>query len=215
MRVQLDPGDQFFTVLLVWNTGDLNFGYGRMGIEEFLNLFRVDVLATANHHVLDTTHDLNVALVIHGGQITGMHPAGFVDRFSGCLFVVPVFQHDAVTACAQLADFTARHDLAAARIHNLGFQVWLGTAHGGYALFNAVVGAGLGRYRAGFSHAIGDLNFLHVHLVDHLLHHLGIAVTGLGHAHPAVTRAISEQAAKLVHCSNIYTIPQQTELAAK
>jgi acetylornithine aminotransferase len=43
----------------------------------------------------------------------------------------------------------------------------------------------------------------------------GIAVTGLGHAHPAVTRAISEQAAKLVHCSNIYTIPQQTELAAK
>ena len=43
----------------------------------------------------------------------------------------------------------------------------------------------------------------------------GIAVTGLGHAHPAVTCAISEQAAKLVHCSNIYTIPQQTALAEK
>ncbi len=43
----------------------------------------------------------------------------------------------------------------------------------------------------------------------------GIAVTGLGHAHPAITRAISEQAAKLIHCSNLYTIPQQTELAAK
>jgi len=42
----------------------------------------------------------------------------------------------------------------------------------------------------------------------------GIAVTGLGHAHPAVTRAISEQAAKLVHCSNIYTIKQQEALAA-
>lgn len=43
----------------------------------------------------------------------------------------------------------------------------------------------------------------------------GIAVTGLGHAHPAVTRAISEQAAKLIHCSNIYTIPQQEQLAEK
>lgn len=43
----------------------------------------------------------------------------------------------------------------------------------------------------------------------------GIAVTGLGHAHPAVTRAISEQAQRLLHCSNIYTIPQQTLLGEK
>lgn len=41
----------------------------------------------------------------------------------------------------------------------------------------------------------------------------GIAVTGLGHAHPAVTKAITEQAGKLLHCSNIYTIPQQEQLA--
>ncbi|MGB5584180.1 MAG: aminotransferase class III-fold pyridoxal phosphate-dependent enzyme, partial [Gammaproteobacteria bacterium] len=32
----------------------------------------------------------------------------------------------------------------------------------------------------------------------------GIAVCGLGHAHPAVTAAVSEQAAKLVHTSNLY-----------
>ena len=43
----------------------------------------------------------------------------------------------------------------------------------------------------------------------------GIAVTGLGHAHPAVTQAISEQAQRLLHCSNIYTIPQQTLLGEK
>lgn len=41
----------------------------------------------------------------------------------------------------------------------------------------------------------------------------GIAVCGLGHAHPAVTRAIAEQAAALVHCSNLYNIPAQQELA--
>ena len=37
----------------------------------------------------------------------------------------------------------------------------------------------------------------------------GIAVCNLGHCHPAVTRAISEQAATLVHTSNFYHIEKQ------
>lgn len=41
----------------------------------------------------------------------------------------------------------------------------------------------------------------------------GIAVCGLGHAHPSVTRAISEQAGKLLHTSNLYTIANQQKLA--
>ena len=43
----------------------------------------------------------------------------------------------------------------------------------------------------------------------------GIAVCGLGHAHPAVTTAISEQASQLIHTSNLYTIPLQEQLAAR
>lgn len=41
----------------------------------------------------------------------------------------------------------------------------------------------------------------------------GIAVCGLGHAHPAVTKAIQEQAGNLVHTSNLYGISRQQELA--
>lgn len=41
----------------------------------------------------------------------------------------------------------------------------------------------------------------------------GIAVCGLGHCHPNVTRAIREQAGRLVHTSNLYTIPLQNQLA--
>jgi len=41
----------------------------------------------------------------------------------------------------------------------------------------------------------------------------GIAVCGLGHAHPAITRTISEQAAKLLHTSNLYQIEKQQHLA--
>lgn len=43
----------------------------------------------------------------------------------------------------------------------------------------------------------------------------GIAVCGLGHAHPDVARAISQQAEKLIHTSNLYRIPAQEKLAAQ
>jgi acetylornithine aminotransferase len=43
----------------------------------------------------------------------------------------------------------------------------------------------------------------------------GVAVNGLGHAHPKLVQAISEQAAKLIHVSNIYQIAQQEALADK
>ena len=42
----------------------------------------------------------------------------------------------------------------------------------------------------------------------------GIGVNALGHAHPAVTSAIREQADKLVHSSNLYRIAAQEQLAA-
>ena len=43
----------------------------------------------------------------------------------------------------------------------------------------------------------------------------GVAVNGLGHAHPKLVRAISEQASKLIHVSNIYHIAEQAALADK
>jgi len=43
----------------------------------------------------------------------------------------------------------------------------------------------------------------------------GIAVNGLGHNHPDLVRAISEQAARLIHVSNLFQVPEQERLAAK
>ena len=43
----------------------------------------------------------------------------------------------------------------------------------------------------------------------------GVAVCGLGHAHPAITAAIRDQAGKLLHVSNWYEIPEQAELAER
>lgn len=43
----------------------------------------------------------------------------------------------------------------------------------------------------------------------------GIAVVALGHAHPAVTRAVAEQAALLVHTSNLFLSTPALELAER
>jgi acetylornithine/N-succinyldiaminopimelate aminotransferase len=43
----------------------------------------------------------------------------------------------------------------------------------------------------------------------------GVAVNALGHAHPHLVAAISEQATKLWHVSNLYRIPEAERLAAR
>lgn len=43
----------------------------------------------------------------------------------------------------------------------------------------------------------------------------GIAVCSLGHAHPAVTKTIADQAAKLLHTSNTFRTPNQEKVASK
>lgn len=43
----------------------------------------------------------------------------------------------------------------------------------------------------------------------------GIAVCGLGHAHPAVRDALCDQAGTLLHTSNLYQVPHQAELGAR
>jgi acetylornithine/N-succinyldiaminopimelate aminotransferase len=41
----------------------------------------------------------------------------------------------------------------------------------------------------------------------------GIATNALGHGHPALVEAIQKQAGELIHCSNLYEIPLQAEVA--
>ena len=43
----------------------------------------------------------------------------------------------------------------------------------------------------------------------------GVAVTAFGHAHPRLIKALTEQAAKVWHTSNLYRVPGQESLAGK
>lgn len=71
-----------------------------------------------------------------------------------------------------------------------------------------------GRKPVSFSHGKGAWLVDH-HGTKYLDALCGIAVTGLGHCHPEVTKAIQEQAETLIHCSNLYEIPEQAKLSEK
>ena len=43
----------------------------------------------------------------------------------------------------------------------------------------------------------------------------GVAVNALGHSHPKLVAALTDQASKLWHCSNLYRIPEQEAVARK
>jgi acetylornithine/N-succinyldiaminopimelate aminotransferase len=43
----------------------------------------------------------------------------------------------------------------------------------------------------------------------------GIAVNGLGHAHPVLTRALCEQAGRIIHTSNLFRVPEQEAAAQR
>src|SRR5205085_3528167 len=43
----------------------------------------------------------------------------------------------------------------------------------------------------------------------------GVAVSALGHAHPRLVAAVTEQAGKLWHTSNLFCIPEGERLAAR
>lgn len=69
-----------------------------------------------------------------------------------------------------------------------------------------------GRLPVAFSH--GEGVYIHDTTGKRYLDALaGIAVSTLGHNHPALVRAITEQAGRVMHTSNLYGIPVQEELA--
>lgn len=69
-----------------------------------------------------------------------------------------------------------------------------------------------GRQDLAFTHGRGEYLY-DVEGKEYLDMVAGIAVNSLGHAHPAMTAAICDQASRLIHVSNLYRIKEQAELA--
>jgi len=79
-------------------------------------------------------------------------------------------------------------------------------------LFSKNVVPSYGRFDIALSHGAGS-HLLDVNGKRYLDLGGGIAVSALGHAHPAITEALVEQSRKIVHCSNYYYHEPQGRLA--
>jgi hypothetical protein len=116
-------GEDLLAVPLVRYADHLHIGDLGVGVEELLDLARVDVLPASDDHVLDAADDLDVAVLAHHRQVAGVHPAPRVDRLRRLLRFVPVAEHHAVAAGAQFARLTARPGHARHRVDDLDLDV--------------------------------------------------------------------------------------------
>src|SRR5581483_7371339 len=168
----LDPGHQLLAVLDVGDADHLDVAHVGVGVEELLDLPGVDVLPAPDDHVLDAADDVDVAVLVHGGQVAGVHPARPVDGLGGALRVVPVAGHHRVAPGAQLAGRPPGDDPARLGVGDLHLDVGVDPPHRRHPVLQAVVGRRLGRHRGGLGHAVGDGDVLHVHAGYHLFHDL-------------------------------------------
>ena len=79
---------------------------------------------------------------------------------------------------------------------------------------NHAVMGNYGRAELAFSHGEGSW-LISTEGSRYLDFATGIAVNTLGHSHPKLVAALTQQAGKLWHVSNLYEIPEQAELASR
>src|SRR5690606_15069419 len=139
-----DPGLHRLATTGVRHAGDGHFENRRVLGQHLFYLARVDVEATGDDHILLAIFDVEVAVLVHPGDVAGVEPAiaQAVGRFRGHL---PVAGHHAGAADDQLAGLAHRHDLVAIfRVDNPRLDVGQRQADPGPVL--AINGVGVGHY---------------------------------------------------------------------
>ena len=165
-----------FTVLTVRHSVDLDIGDLRMGVEELLDLARIDVFTAADNHVLDSAGDLAIAVLIHDCQITGVQPLLRIDSLGGLLRHLVVAFHNQIAAGAEFTLLAGREGFACLDINNLYLNVRQRPTDRGDAQFNGIICSCLGDNRRRFGLAVSDGDLAGIHLADNLLHNLYRAV---------------------------------------
>src|SRR5579872_4088621 len=102
-RAHADPGTDLLAIFAIRHTEDMGFEHRGMGVENLFDFARVDVLAAANDHILETTDNAHVALGVHHSEIARMQPAAGVDCFGGALGLLPIALHHRIAAATDLA----------------------------------------------------------------------------------------------------------------
>ena len=159
-------------VFRVGHADHLHVADAGTGIEKFFNLARVNVLAAADDYIFGAAGDFAVVVGVHGGEVTAVQPAGFVDGVASRFGIFVVALHHQVAAGAEFARRATGHDRTGDYIHDFYFRMGQGLADRRHAQFQRVVHRGLRDHRRGFGQSVGNGHLFEVHQVHDALHHL-------------------------------------------
>ena len=148
-------------------------------IQELLDLAWVDVLTTADNHILDTTGNAVESLLVLHAQVARVQIAVLVYHLGRGCGVLVVTLHHVESLAAHLALHAYGALLARLGVEHLHVYKRIVATHGLASLLEGVVQAGLRHTRRTLGESIhaGDG---HIHLLAHLLHQLYRAQTS-GH----------------------------------
>src|SRR5580698_9933519 len=93
-----------------------------MPVEELLDFGRRNVLSASDDQFLQATDYFAITVLIDRPEISGMHPAIGINRFSRFQRVFPISEHDRVAANADLTDLSPWNNFRML-VDNLDFDV--------------------------------------------------------------------------------------------
>src|SRR5260370_15992016 len=99
-----------------------------MGVENVLDLAGIDILAAAYDHVLAPALNTAIPVLVETPQIAGVKPAFGIDCRSRRFRIVEIVFHDGVSASADFAYLSDRHNRAGFRTDDLDFGLRHGPA---------------------------------------------------------------------------------------
>src|ERR1700688_1808851 len=120
-RLDLDKSDGHFAPVVIRNPDDRSSHDGGMGVENILDLAGIDILAAADDHVLAPALNAAISVLVETPQIAGVKPAFGIDCRSRRFRIVEIVLHDGVSASADFADLSDRHNRAGFRTGDLDF----------------------------------------------------------------------------------------------
>src|SRR5581483_3347193 len=174
-RLQSNPGRDSLAELLIRQTQNIYIRDFRMTVKEFLDLPRVDVLASANDHFLESAGDMKISVRPHHRQIARVQPTFRIDHGGRAIGILVVAFHNQIAARAQLTAFSRVDGLLARWIDDPDFSIWHDAAYGIDSKLQRVIGAGHGDDRRALRLPIGDRHARTMHLVHDALHYLNRA----------------------------------------
>src|SRR5215472_2531430 len=103
--------NHLFAPLLIWHTHDRYVRYGRVLVENLLDLARVDVDAAGDDQVAHPVHDVDVVVLVQHGDIAGADEAVLAGGLAGRLRVVQITSEDHGRAAPELPRLSDGHRL--------------------------------------------------------------------------------------------------------